>query len=249
MAPPLTLKDLEDRDHTFPVPGKWNLVFFWSLFCFSCLEEIPQLAEEMKPYASLGCESFFIAMDTARMRQGLMNYRKKRNLDIRILLEVIASDTYYAADAWGVKTTPTTLLIDPNGKVTFSRQGTFDTQELWAALRRGTGLPDGSGSRTGTGPSPTQPGGSPEAPSPTAAGSSTGMTSEPIASGAQTGVASVPIPAGALSGSASDLIPADTLSGVASGPVPGEPPNGAVVPSPPPTAPGQAAPDRPATAP
>ena len=139
-APILALQDLEGRIATFPVAGEWNLVFFWSLFCHSCLEEIPLLASESARFADLPCSAFFVSLDTARMRKGLENYRNKRRLGCRILLEeTVASTSYFAADQWGVSQTPTTFLVDPAGRVAFQRQGPFDQEELWTMLRQRAG--------------------------------------------------------------------------------------------------------------
>ncbi|MFZ2958490.1 MAG: redoxin domain-containing protein [Candidatus Ozemobacteraceae bacterium] len=138
-APSCVLTDLSGERCRFPVVGRWNLVLFWSLFCHSCLEEIPVVAAETANFQSLGVDNFFVALDTVRMKTGLENYVKKRNLKIRILLEEIASEAYLAADQWGVKTTPCVFLVDPTGKVIFSREGPFDLEELWAPLRQASG--------------------------------------------------------------------------------------------------------------
>lgn len=139
-APTLALQDLEGRVATFPVAGSWNLVFFWSLFCHTCLEEVPLLASESTRFADLPCTAFFVSLDTVRMQKGLENYVKKRKLSCRILLEeTVAASRYFSADHWGVSQTPTTFLVDPAGKIVFQRQGPFDVEELWAKLREAAG--------------------------------------------------------------------------------------------------------------
>lgn len=134
-APRLTLRDLDDQAVAFPVAGRWTLVFFWSLFCHSCLEEMPVMVTELAALPGRPCESFFVSLDTARMKKGLRNYLRKRNLDCRVLLEEIASDAYLAADQWGVRTTPALFLVDPDGKIAFSREGPFPLEELFERLR------------------------------------------------------------------------------------------------------------------
>ncbi|MBF0501834.1 MAG: redoxin domain-containing protein [Candidatus Riflebacteria bacterium] len=143
-APVSVLRDLNDAEWRFPIAGRWNLILFWSLFCHSCLEEIPIVASEADVLSKAGIESFFIALDTSRMKKGLENYVQKRNLKIRVLLEEIASGGYLAADGWGVKTTPSVFLTDQTGKIVFSREGPFDLDELWAAVRGATSLPASS---------------------------------------------------------------------------------------------------------
>jgi hypothetical protein len=76
------------------------------------------------------------------MKKGLLNYLRKRRLACRVLLEEIASDAYLAADQWGVRTTPALFLVDPDGKIAFSREGPFPLEELFERLR---GLPVNDG--------------------------------------------------------------------------------------------------------
>lgn len=133
---PLALTDLAGARHAVPAPGRWTLVFFWSLFCQSCLEEMPLIQEELAKVASGTCASFFVALDTAARQQALQNYVDKRKFSCTVLLEEIASDSYVAADAFGVTTTPATFLLDPAGKITFVREGPFDLEELFTVLRQ-----------------------------------------------------------------------------------------------------------------
>lgn len=134
-APAMVLRDLADREVAFPVPGRWNLVFFWSLFCHSCLEEMPVMVPELNALPGRPVESFFVSLDTARLKKGLTNFLAKRKLDCRLLLEEIASDSYRCADQWGVRTTPALFLVNPEGKIEFAREGPFPLDELFTRLR------------------------------------------------------------------------------------------------------------------
>jgi len=135
-APVATLKDLNEKEQTFPVAGKWNVIFFWSLFCQTCIDEMPIFSEELKALRDLPLESFFITLDTAKMKKGVENFLKKRNFNLNVLLEEIASDSYKSADLWGVKMTPSTFFIDPEGKIVFSKEGPFDPAELFNLVRK-----------------------------------------------------------------------------------------------------------------
>lgn len=134
-APHAVLQDLSGLDCPFPVPGKWNLVFFWSLFCQVCLEELPLVVQELRNLPDNPCESFFVSLDTVKMKKGLTNFITKRKLDCRLLLEEIASGSYLSADAWGVRTTPATFLIDPDGRIVLAREGPFPLEELFQLLK------------------------------------------------------------------------------------------------------------------
>ncbi len=136
-APVSSLKDLADTDQVLPASGTWSIVFFWSLFCHSCIEEMPIIADEIGKLPSDRVRSFFLTLDTAKMKKAVDNFLKKRNLTLNVVLEEIASDSYKTADAWGVKTTPSAFLVAPDGKIAFSREGPFDPEELLKVLRDG----------------------------------------------------------------------------------------------------------------
>lgn len=129
-APVTTLEDLDGQRHQLPGSGSWTLVFFWSLFCHLCLEELPVLVQETAHLASPPCQPYFVSLDTARMRKGLQNFLNKRHLTATVLLEEVASSTFLTADQWGVRTTPAVFLVDPAGVIRYSREGPFDLQEL-----------------------------------------------------------------------------------------------------------------------
>lgn len=133
-APVTSLEDLDGKRHQFPGSGSWSLVFFWSLFCHLCLEEIPVLVQETAHLASPACQPFFVSLDTARMRKGLQNFLNKRHLTATVLLEEVASSAFLTADQWGVRTTPAVFLVDPEGVIRYSREGPFDLQELLSVM-------------------------------------------------------------------------------------------------------------------
>ncbi|MBF0545926.1 MAG: redoxin domain-containing protein [Candidatus Riflebacteria bacterium] len=135
IAPKCTLSNLLDTKIIFPTEKKWNLVLFWSLFCHSCLEEIPQICEEMAKKSDPALESYFVSIDTSRMKKGIKNFVSKRGIKSEILLDEIASQSYFAADLWGVKTTPSVFLVDPGGKIVFSCEGPFDPEKIWNELK------------------------------------------------------------------------------------------------------------------
>ncbi|HOT28685.1 MAG TPA: redoxin domain-containing protein [Candidatus Ozemobacteraceae bacterium] len=135
-APVLTLERLDGGEMTFPERGRWTIVFFWSLFCHVCIEELPMLAEEVAALPQDSVQAVFVSIDTARMKKGLGNFLKKRNLDICVALDrIVASSSYEAADAWGVKPTPAVFLVNREGVVTYSCEGPFDPEKLFGPLR------------------------------------------------------------------------------------------------------------------
>jgi len=139
-APVLTLEKLRGGELRFPAKGHWTIVFFWSLFCHVCIEELPMLAEEVAALPKESVQAVFVSIDTVRMKTGLENFLKKRNLDIEVVLDrVVASASYEAADHWGVRPTPAVFLVNPDGVVTYSCEGPFESCDLFEPLKKAVG--------------------------------------------------------------------------------------------------------------
>jgi alkyl hydroperoxide reductase subunit AhpC len=132
LAPISSLTAINDIEHEFPVPGAWNMVFFWSLFCHSCIEEMPAVQARLADYGESGPKVFFVSLDTARMQKALINFCRLRDLKHNVLMERVASDSYEVADKWGVVMTPSVFIVDPEGKVAWSGQGPLDVEGFFA---------------------------------------------------------------------------------------------------------------------
>lgn len=132
LAPISSLTAINDIEHEFPVAGAWNMVFFWSLFCHSCIEEMPAVQARLADYGETGLKVFFVSLDTARMQKALINFCRLRDIKHNVLMERIASDSYEVADKWGVVMTPSVFIVDPEGKVAWSGQGPLDVEGFFA---------------------------------------------------------------------------------------------------------------------
>lgn len=130
MSPICNLEATDGNRYAFPASGSWSMVFYWSLFCHSCLEEIPAVQSHL---ASMGenVKPFFISLDSKRMEKGLKNFVIKRKLANPILMEEIASDSYVTADKWGVEMTPTVFIVAPDGKIAYSHAGPMDIEKFF----------------------------------------------------------------------------------------------------------------------
>jgi peroxiredoxin len=111
---------------TFPVMGKFNIVFFWSLFCHSCLEELPKI-QGILPKSD-DYQVFCVSLDSDRMQRGLINFARTRRISYPILMEQIVEGRYLVADKWGVAATPTAFVVDPKGEIVFSHFGPMDVE-------------------------------------------------------------------------------------------------------------------------
>ena len=125
-APSNVLMDINGNNVIFPTENKWNLVFYWSLFCHSCIEEMPELHERLAELKGDDLCTYFVSLDTDQMQKALKNFVKRRKFTKTILMEQLRGEKYVTADTWGVVMTPTVFIVDPNGKIVFSNQGPLD---------------------------------------------------------------------------------------------------------------------------
>ncbi|MBQ2592130.1 MAG: TlpA family protein disulfide reductase [Candidatus Riflebacteria bacterium] len=125
-APINTLKDISGEERSYPLPAKWNLVFYWSLFCHSCIEEMPEIQEGLSKLEGKDFATFFVSLDTEKMQKALQNFKKRRKFPAPILMEKVDNEKYVSADSWGVTMTPSVFIVNPEGKIIFSHQGPLD---------------------------------------------------------------------------------------------------------------------------
>ena len=125
-APINVLKDISNEERNFPISAKWNLVFYWSLFCHSCIEEMPEIQDGLSKLEGKDFETFFVSLDTEKMQKALQNFKKRRKFPAPILMEKVDNEKYVSADSWGVTMTPSVFIVNPEGKIIFSHQGPLD---------------------------------------------------------------------------------------------------------------------------
>lgn len=118
------LEALTNEPTTFPVLGQFNILFFWSLFCHSCLEELPKI-QGILPKTS-DFKVFCVSLDSDRMQRGLINFARTRRIGYPILMEKIENGRYFVADKWGVTATPSVFVVNPAGEIVFSHFGPMD---------------------------------------------------------------------------------------------------------------------------
>ncbi len=126
MAPFNSLKDTSGNEIRFPENNKWNLVFYWSLFCHSCIEEMPEIQSGLESLEGKDFSTYFVSLDTEKMQKALINFKKRRKFTPIILMERLENEKYITADTWGVTMTPSVFIVNPQGKVVFSHQGPLD---------------------------------------------------------------------------------------------------------------------------
>jgi len=102
--------------------GRPVLVTFWATDCPACVREMPSLTQLYKDYADRGLEIIGVATAWSRPDQVYSIARAER-LPYRIGLDLDGS----AAAAFGdIEWTPTSFLIDPDGRIRYRKVGKLD---------------------------------------------------------------------------------------------------------------------------
>ena len=93
--------------------GKVVMVNFWATSCTTCVGEMPKMVETYNKYKGAGLEFVAVAMSYDPPNY-VLNYAQTRQLPFKVALDVTGD----AAKAYGnVALTPTTFLIDKQGKI------------------------------------------------------------------------------------------------------------------------------------
>jgi peroxiredoxin len=108
--------------------GKVLLVNFWATSCVSCVAEMPQIASAHQKFKARGYDTVAVAMDYDQPA-AVAHFAKSRALPFGVAFDTSGE----LARAFGdVKLTPTTFLIDKQGRIVKRYVGAPD----FAALDR-----------------------------------------------------------------------------------------------------------------
>lgn len=98
---------------TRDLQGKVMLVNFWATTCVTCVKEMPDLVATHNKYQAKGFETVAVAMAYDRP-DWVLHFAQTRQLPFKVALD----NTGEVATAWGdVKLTPTTYLVDRQGRI------------------------------------------------------------------------------------------------------------------------------------
>jgi peroxiredoxin len=98
---------------TADLKGKVTLVNFWATTCVSCVKEMPSLVDTHQKFKDKGYETIAVAMSYDQPAW-VVNFAKSRQLPFKVALD----NTGELAKNWGdVKLTPTTYLVDKQGRI------------------------------------------------------------------------------------------------------------------------------------
>lgn len=122
-APQITYTLLDGREvPQAELAGKPTLVTFWATTCVTCVQEIPHLVDLYEELQPRGFEIVAVAMEYDPPQQ-VEKLVEMRGLNYPVALDQDGS----AAEAFGdVRLTPTTFLINPQGRIVQRTLGLLD---------------------------------------------------------------------------------------------------------------------------
>jgi peroxiredoxin len=98
---------------TSDIKGKVALINFWATTCATCVKEMPELVDIYKKFHPRGFETIAVAM-SYDPPNWVLNFVKTRQLPFKVALD----SSGQVAKEWGdIKLTPTTFLIDRDGRI------------------------------------------------------------------------------------------------------------------------------------
>ena len=98
---------------TSALRGKVLLVNFWATSCSTCVQEMPQIVATHRKYQARGFDTLAVAMSYDPPAH-VANYAETRRLPFGVVID----NTGSFARAYGdVQATPTTFLIDKQGRI------------------------------------------------------------------------------------------------------------------------------------
>ena len=130
-APEVQFKTLTgEQIKTSTLRGKVVLVNFWATSCVICMEEMPRMVETYNKFSSRGLEMIAVAMDYDPPNF-VLTYAEQKKLPFKVALDIDSA----AANGFGnVRLTPTTFVIDRQGRIVQQLLGEPDFAQLHALL-------------------------------------------------------------------------------------------------------------------
>lgn len=127
LAPEVTYGLIDgNRISTSSLKGKVVLINFWATSCVTCIAEMPKLVETHRKYSARGYETVAVAMSYDRADY-VLNFVKTRGLPFKVAMDL---DGNVAEQFNKVKVTPTTLLVDTQGRILRRWVGEPDFKQL-----------------------------------------------------------------------------------------------------------------------
>ena len=120
-----SLEDIDGEEFNLEdVIGEKPVVLnFWASWCPPCIYEMPELTKLKKQFADRPFE--ILALNVGEKKYRVRKFVKLINFDLPVLLDT-PKDIF---NAWGIKTLPTSFLIDAEGNIRYRVRGNPDWED------------------------------------------------------------------------------------------------------------------------
>ena len=117
---------------TADLKGKVTLVNFWATSCTTCVAEMPEIIKTYNKYKNHGYDTLAVAMSYDPPSY-VVNFAESRKLPFQVALD----NTGKIAKDWGdIQLTPTTFIVNKQGKIVKSYVGAPDFAELHKLIEK-----------------------------------------------------------------------------------------------------------------
>ena len=132
-APDVTFISIAgDKISTESLRGKVVMVNFWATSCVTCVKEMPQMVETYNKYKAQGLEFVAVAMQYDPPNY-VLNFTETRKLPFKVAIDSAGDIAKQFGD---VSLTPTTFVIDKQGRIIKRYVGEPEFPQLHALLQK-----------------------------------------------------------------------------------------------------------------
>lgn len=116
----------------YQVKNNFTIINFWATDCPGCVKEMPSLVDTYNQFRGQGLEIIAISMSYDPPNQ-VLNFTQKNKIPFPVVLDV---DGQIARSFENIRLTPTSILVDRNGKIIDKVIGELDFNKLNALLKK-----------------------------------------------------------------------------------------------------------------
>ena len=116
----------------YQVKNNFTIINFWATDCPGCIKEMPGLTNVYNQLKGQGLQIIAVSMSYDPPNQ-VLNFTQKNKIPFPVVLDV---DGQIARSFGQIRLTPTSILIDKNGKIIDKVIGELDFNKLNALLKK-----------------------------------------------------------------------------------------------------------------
>ncbi len=136
-APAFAIKSLKGEEYRLEdyLGKKPVLMFFWSIFCGPCREEMPVLQNVFNKHGKDKLEFIGVNID-GKVTKAIEKFTSESGFTFLTLMDELNGMSLKVSDPYGVVATPIVYIIDRQGKISFVGVGKAEETALDAALAK-----------------------------------------------------------------------------------------------------------------